>query len=116
MEAPWPLVLASKQPPDRETNHPEDARRQKNTQVGRGGDRRETEGLMTIEPPRGLQGPWCRLRATKGGRTDVGNGSRRRHEERGSETSGEGWQVVGVGDVHVYDAPLQERRCGEGDT
>ena len=84
--------------------------------MGRGGDRRETEGLATGKPPRGLHGPGCRLRAAKVGRTDVGNGSRRRHEERGAETRDEGWQVVGVGDVHVYDAPLQERRCGAGDT
>ena len=41
------------------------------------------------------------MRATKGGRTDAGNGGIYRHAEKGAEKSGRGWRVVGVSDVQV---------------
>ena len=104
----------------RENGHPirgqtsEDDRRWSITQGGRGGDTRETEGPTTGATPRGQQGPGRRLRAAKGGQTGVGRGGRSRHAACGAETSGEGWWVVGVGEVQVDDVPRRERKWGVG--
>ena len=49
-----------------------------------------------------------------GGEKVSGKDTRRRHAARGAETSGGRWQVTGVGDIHVDDAPHQERRWGAG--
>ena len=70
---------------------PEDAGRWRNTQGGRGRDTRKNEPPTMGETLRGQQGPGCGLRVAKGGRTDAGNGGRRRHAEKGAETSGGGW-------------------------
>ena len=43
-----------------------------------------------------------------------GNGSRSRHTARGAEISGGSWRLVGVGDVQVDGATIQERRWGGG--
>ena len=50
----------------------------------------DTEDLTTFKPTRGLQGPGYRPRASKGRRTEAGNGGRRRHMAWGVETSGGG--------------------------
>ena len=54
--------------------------------------------------------------AEKGGQPDAGNGGRRRHTERGAETSGGGWWVADVGKSQVDDVPCQDRRLGAGVT
>ena len=65
-------------------------------------------------PPWGRQGPGIRPRAEGGGRTAVGHGSRSRHAAQGADTSGGGWRVAGVDEVHVDNIPHQERRWGAG--
>ena len=71
---------------------------------------------MENRTPRGQQGPGCTAKAAKWGRTDTGNGDRRRHAARGAETSGGGWRVAGVGNVQVEGVPRWERRWGAGVT
>ena len=69
-----------------------------------------------IRTPRGLQGTGCRPMAAKGIQTDVVHVCRISHAGRGSETSGQGCQVAGVGKVQVYIIPLRERSWGVGVT
>ena len=72
-------------------------------------------GFLTKgEPYRGKQGHVCRPRLAKGGLTDAGNGGRSRHVAQGADTSGGGWQVAGMGDGQVDNAPLWERRWKAG--
>ena len=69
----------------------------------------ETRGGRT---PRGLHGTGYRLRAEKGGRTDVVNGIISSHIEQSAEMSNGGCQVTGVGDIQVGGILIQERSWG----
>ena len=71
---------------------------------------------MAGKPSRGRQGTGHRLRAAKGGRTDVGHGGRRSHAKRGAKTSDRGWWVAGVRKSQVEDVPCHERRWVAGFT
>ena len=58
-----------------------------------GRERRKHKGYggpTTVKPPRGQQGPGCRPRAAKGGRTDSGNGVRCRQAARSADASAGG--------------------------
>ena len=65
----------------------------------RGGYTRKTGGTNKGWTPRGQQGPGSRPREARGWGwvMDAGNSGRIRHIERGTETSGVVWWVMGVG-------------------
>ena len=81
--------------------------------ITRGGQVRDTEVWRDPQwanppvPDRGLGAGWGRKR---GERTGTGNGDRLRHTERGTGTSGRGWQVAGAGGIQVGGALHRERR------
>ena len=67
-------------------------------------------GTNNVRPPRGRKGPGRRPRLARGG-------ERMRYMEeeagkmlQGTETSGGGWQVVGVGKLQADNVPHKERR------
>ena len=55
----------------------------------------------TGKPPRGWQGPGSRMSKEREGCTVMVHVGRLRHAAQGADTSGGGWQVADVGDVHV---------------
>ena len=62
-----------------------------------------------------MTGIWAQAEGGKrGGQIGTGRGGRNRHAARRAETSGEGWRVIGVGEVQVDDVPRRERRWGVG--
>ena len=78
-------------------------------------DNRGTEGPAVVEPP----GADMDVGAGRG-RQRGANGRRIRRKTQahgaGSRVSGGGWQVAGVGDIHVDGVPCRERRWGAGVT
>ena len=53
------------------------------------------------KPPRGRQGPGCRLRVENRRENRHRNGSRCMHAALGTGTSGGGWRAAGTGGVQV---------------
>ena len=86
---------------------------------GFGGELKEGEAGAQRHPrranPPGADRDLGAGQGKRGGRTVMGNDSRRRHAVLGAGMSGAGWQVAGVGDVQVGGASHGERRWGGGE-
>ena len=113
-------TLASRPLVETDTQHRkqvlEDSGKQRNTQGGRGGYRRETEGLATCDPHRGQHEYGWRPRAVKGRLMDAVNGGRVRQAAQGADSSGGGQREEGVVNVQVYGTPHQDRTWVAGET
>ena len=80
---------------------------------GRAGDQR-CRGTRSRKTPQGPTWTWVQGKGDNGEENGCGNDRRRRNAERGAETSGRIWGVVGVDDVQVDGALRRERRWGVG--